>query len=1059
MAKIETYILATQPLSFSDMLIGTEVNGPIPNATKNFSLGELYNLFASFPAVGNLQQTLNAGNTATQNIFLTGDIESTTIKPDYIIDGLNSTGAVGETIIRSFSGISWGPIPIPVVTLQTVLNAGNTATQNIVLTGNVTSTQIIPGNIKDEVGNLGTSGQVLSKTAIGIRWINPPSAVQVNSDWNATSGVAEILNKPTIPAAQVNSDWNAVSGVAEILNKPTIPSAFTLQQVLDAGNTATQSITLIGFIKPTNITDNTNNNGALNQILSIGAGGLQWINAPATSPLTTKGDLYTFNTVNARLPVGLDTQILLADSTTPTGLKWGTNTAATPLGYYGAFSDITNQTAAVVNTGYPMLLGVTDLSNGVTVVSGSRVTIANTGIYNIQWSAQFRNPTANIHDVTIWLRKNGVDVPGSSGIVAVTAKHGGFDGHVLPSWNFLLDAVAGDYYEFVWSTDNTSVYISFNPAGNPPPSTASVVLTVTQQSGIMAGTGITAINSLTGSVQTLGVGTSGTDFAIVSSGTSHTFNLPTASATNRGALSSTDWATFNNKQNAITLTTTGSGAATFIADVLNIPTPTFLGWSLTGNAGTSASTNFIGTTDAVDFVQKANNRSLLRLSATNATADTPIYIQQYFGIPAIYPGAVAANSTAFSLLLQGTNTTINAPNGNTVLQGSGVSNGYFGGLYSNIAKPMLINEAATGTTTPAASSILEVTSTTKGFLPPRMTTVQRNAIASPASGLVIYNTTSSAFNYYNGSTWIELMSGGNQTFVGTKTFSTRVNTAYLELTAGSPEIYYSGVIKIGGTTAGILIGSGASQSAGGISIGSSASSSGGVAIGVLSAITGGANTYSVSIGNRSSATGSQQSLAIGGYSKALHNGSIAINGAITEAANQFVAGNMIFPSGSENSPITEVYFGSGVRRGYNQFGTNVYTDGVGLSYSINGSGANGTDFAGGSITIAGGKGTGSGTSGDVIFSTSTVGSSGSTLQTLTNRWFVKGNTGILSNTSTPDASAALNVESTTRGFLPPRMTNAQRLAITSPAIGLMVYCTDVVEGLYINKSTGWTFVI
>jgi hypothetical protein len=48
---------------------------------------------------------------------------------------------------------------------------------------------------------------------------------QVNSDWNAVSGAALILNKPTIPAAQVNSDWNAVSGLAQILNKPTIPSA------------------------------------------------------------------------------------------------------------------------------------------------------------------------------------------------------------------------------------------------------------------------------------------------------------------------------------------------------------------------------------------------------------------------------------------------------------------------------------------------------------------------------------------------------------------------------------------------------------------------------------------------------------------------------------------------------------------------------------------------------------------------------------------------------------------------------------------------------------------
>ena len=58
---------------------------------------------------------------------------------------------------------------------------------------------------------------------------NKPSipAAQVNADWNATSGVAEILNKPSIPAAQVNSDWNASSGVAQILNKPTLATVAT----------------------------------------------------------------------------------------------------------------------------------------------------------------------------------------------------------------------------------------------------------------------------------------------------------------------------------------------------------------------------------------------------------------------------------------------------------------------------------------------------------------------------------------------------------------------------------------------------------------------------------------------------------------------------------------------------------------------------------------------------------------------------------------------------------------------------------------------------------------
>jgi hypothetical protein len=64
-------------------------------------------------------------------------------------------------------------------------------------------------------------------------------------------------------------------------------------------------------------------------------------------------------------------------------------------------------------------------------------------------------------------------------------------------------------------------------------------------------TGITALNGLTDQVQNLSVGTSGTDFAINSATGTHTFNLPTASAANRGALSSADWSTFNGKQNTL----------------------------------------------------------------------------------------------------------------------------------------------------------------------------------------------------------------------------------------------------------------------------------------------------------------------------------------------------------------------------------------------------------------------------------------------------------------------------------------------------------------------------
>jgi hypothetical protein len=66
---------------------------------------------------------------------------------------------------------------------------------------------------------------------------------------------------------------------------------------------------------------------------------------------------------------------------------------------------------------------------------------------------------------------------------------------------------------------------------------------------------------------------------------------------------------------------------------------------------------------------------------------------------------------------------------------------------------------------------------------------------------------------------------------------------------------------------------------------------------------------------------------------------------------------------------------------------------------------------------------------------------------------------LLVGTATKIQSSILTLQSTTQGFLPPRMTNAQRTAIASPAVGLIVYCTDATEGLWIYKSSGWTFIV
>jgi hypothetical protein len=294
------------------------------------------------------------------------------------------------------------------------------------------------------------------------------------------------------------------------------------------------------------------------------------LNASGASPLTTKGDLYTFDTANTRLPVGLDTQVLLADSATATGLKWGSNTTPPATGYYGQYFSYVTQSATTANVGKAMIFETLDLSNGITVVTDgtalTKITFANTGIYNLQFSTQFQNTDNAEQDVYIWLRKNGTtsaaDVLGSTGLISIPKTHGGgggTPGHVIVTWNFLLDIVAGDFYQIVWSTSNVAnVSIKFLTATVNHPSTASTLFTVTQQAGILAGTGITGLGKAgfiqTGSVQTLIEGTSGTDFNIVSSANTQTFNLPTASATNRGALSSADWTVFNGKQNALTTT-------------------------------------------------------------------------------------------------------------------------------------------------------------------------------------------------------------------------------------------------------------------------------------------------------------------------------------------------------------------------------------------------------------------------------------------------------------------------------------------------------------------------
>jgi len=145
---------------------------------------------------------------------------------------------------------------------------------------------------------------------------------------------------------------------------------------------------------------------------------------------------------------------------------------------YGAFSSGVDQTATA-NTATLMTLDTTDFANGVSI-SSSEITVENAGIYNLQFSAQFQNTDTAFQDVYIWLRQNGVDIPGSTGFVSIPNRHAGTDGHTIVGWNYFLSMAEDDHIEIYWSIPNTAVSIQHLAASGTPtkPSTQSVVATL-----------------------------------------------------------------------------------------------------------------------------------------------------------------------------------------------------------------------------------------------------------------------------------------------------------------------------------------------------------------------------------------------------------------------------------------------------------------------------------------------------------------------------------------------------------------------------------------------------
>ena len=149
---------------------------------------------------------------------------------------------------------------------------------------------------------------------------------------------------------------------------------------------------------------------------------------------------------------------------------------------YGSFYDTTNQLNPTASIARAININSTEISSGVSIQGGNRITVDHDGIYNIQFSLQLTKSDNGNDDADIWLRYNGVDVPYSNTIVTLI----GNGGKGIAAWNFVQTMTASSYCQIYWSSATTALTIyAVGTQSNPiRPAVPSIIVTVDKISSI-----------------------------------------------------------------------------------------------------------------------------------------------------------------------------------------------------------------------------------------------------------------------------------------------------------------------------------------------------------------------------------------------------------------------------------------------------------------------------------------------------------------------------------------------------------------------------------------------
>jgi hypothetical protein len=478
----------------------------VGNVTANNFIGNSLATTNGISATGNITGnnifSLNVvsaqGNVIGQNLLTTGIISATG----------NVTGGNIRTAgsITATGNITGGNL----ITATTVIDggvstSGNVTGANILTTGTVSATGNIDGaNI---IANLAIISSTLSILG-NIQGGNLLTAGIISTSGNATFGNVQTTGR-VISTGNVDGGNLRTVGIVTATGNVTTAGYFVGDGGFISNITTAASTKIVNGTSYANIAALNGNlviaiaGGTVGTISSGGANITGYANASGN---VTGGNLVGQNLTPTRVTfvgsgkeIDDDAEFTYNDTTNTLSVgnitATGNVTAAFFNGngsgltgtvggsrYYGQFWDTTTQNNGGATTANPMTFNTSDTFNtgvSITVGNTSRVVIANPGVYNLQFSAQFAKTDSGQDTVSVWLAKDGVNVADSCTDIDLNNNNA----RSVAAWNWLVNpTVANTYYQIYWSSSDTNMsIIAEGTRINPTrPAIPSVILTVTQ---------------------------------------------------------------------------------------------------------------------------------------------------------------------------------------------------------------------------------------------------------------------------------------------------------------------------------------------------------------------------------------------------------------------------------------------------------------------------------------------------------------------------------------------------------------------------------------------------